>query len=46
MYWHLPALASIHSIANALVDNLVDGVAPPDMSALLPVLSIDPVLGF
>lgn len=44
MHWHLPTLAAIHHISYTLVDDLVDGEPSPDVSPLLPILRVDPIL--
>lgn len=44
MDWHLPAFASVHDIAYALVNNLVDGEASPNMGSLFSILSVDPII--
>jgi hypothetical protein len=46
MNWHLSPFATIHDIANALINNLVNSEAPPDVRSLLPVLSINPIFTF
>ena len=42
---HLSALSAVRNVSDALVDDVLDGVAPPDVGALLAVLRVNQVFG-
>ena len=41
---HLPALTAISDVPHALVDDVLDGIPPPYVRALFPILSIYQIL--
>jgi hypothetical protein len=44
VHWHLPALAAVSRVTDALTYHLVNGEPPPQMRTLLAVLSVEYIL--